>query len=72
MTRPVSQLHALIEDNGRGFDMAAREAMPVAARGIGLVGMRERAALLGGSIEIETTPGAGTANIVRIPVRATV
>ena len=36
--------------------------------GMGLVNMRERAALIGGTLEIETSPGAGTTLYVRVPV----
>jgi signal transduction histidine kinase len=37
---------------------------------MGLVGMRERATLLGGSVEIESTPGGGTTIFARIPLQA--
>jgi signal transduction histidine kinase len=36
---------------------------------MGLIGMRERAALIGGSVEIESAPGEGAAVFVRVPVR---
>ena len=35
---------------------------------LGLLGIHERAALLGGSADIESTPGGGTTIFVRIPV----
>ncbi len=44
-----------IADDGRGFDPDE-----VASRRFGLVGMRERAARLGGSIHVESAPGVGT------------
>ncbi|MFL6227182.1 MAG: CheR family methyltransferase [Pyrinomonadaceae bacterium] len=57
----------VIEDDGVGFDL--NEAMAGGGgRGLGLVGMRERAALLGGSLEIETAPGKGTTIYARVPV----
>jgi PAS domain S-box-containing protein len=61
---------AVIEDNGGGFDVEA--ATPTAGRGhgLGLLGMRERAALLGGTINVESAPGAGTTLFVRIPFDA--
>ncbi len=49
-----------VTDDGRGFD-AAREP------GLGILGMRERAARLGGSIEIESEAGRGTAVVLRLP-----
>lgn len=58
---------AVIEDNGGGFDVEA--SMQTAGRGrrLGLLGMRERAALLGGTINVESAAGAGTTLFVRIP-----
>jgi signal transduction histidine kinase len=55
----------VIEDNGEGFDP---EAMDVKERGIGLMGMKERAALIGASFEIESRPGDGTSIFLRYPV----
>jgi signal transduction histidine kinase len=36
---------------------------------MGLIGMRERAALVGGTVEFESKPGEGAAVFVRAPVR---
>jgi signal transduction histidine kinase len=58
----------IVEDNGRGFDTYGVEAEGV-GRGMGLVGMRERASLVGGSVEIESAAGKGTTVFVRVPVR---
>ena len=52
----------MIEDDGRGFDPEG------ATEGLGLLGMRERLALLGGSLAIESTPGAGTTLVAEVPV----
>jgi PAS domain S-box-containing protein len=52
-----------VADNGRGFDLqeiAASECL-------GLVGMRERAGLLGGSLKIHSQPGKGTRIYFRLP-----
>jgi signal transduction histidine kinase len=35
---------------------------------MGLIGMRERASLVGGAVEVESTPGGGTTVFVRVPV----
>jgi signal transduction histidine kinase len=53
---------ALVEDDGRGFD---REN--VRRDGLGIVGMRERLALLGGALAVESKPGAGTSLIAFVP-----
>lgn len=56
----------LVEDNGCGFEMQR-----VTRRGdssLGLIGMRERAALLGGSCAVESVPNNGTTVRVRIPL----
>jgi signal transduction histidine kinase len=49
-----------IEDDGKGFDPAILDAPPDAGAALGLMGMRERVELLGGTIEIESAPGEGT------------
>jgi len=53
---------AIVEDDGRGFDPAT-----VREDGLGLVGMRERAALVGGRMVVESSPGAGTTIAVEVP-----
>jgi signal transduction histidine kinase len=57
-------LELVIRDNGVGFDAAA---VLHDARGLGLHGMQERVALLGGTVRIESRPGHGTIIRVRIP-----
>jgi len=63
-------LHLTIEDNGCGFDPAAvpEPAAKHAGSGLGLAGMRERLLLVGGELDIESSPGLGTTLFVRIPV----
>jgi two-component system, NarL family, sensor kinase len=54
-----------ITDDGAGFD-----ASLVAPGRYGLIGATERARLLGGSLHIDSAPGAGTTIDVQVPVRA--
>ncbi|HJQ33566.1 MAG TPA: CheR family methyltransferase [Pyrinomonadaceae bacterium] len=54
----------VVEDDGVGFDADEKMAE---GRSLGLVGMRERAALIGGSLEIEAAPGKGTTIYARVP-----
>jgi signal transduction histidine kinase len=56
-----------IEDDGRGFDPDAA-ARREGRRSWGLMGIRERAEILGGSARVESSPGKGTRVEVRIPV----
>jgi signal transduction histidine kinase len=52
-----------VRDNGRGID----ESRIFGRQSLGMLGMKERAFLLGGEFVIESTRGAGTTVIVRIP-----
>jgi PAS domain S-box-containing protein len=56
-----------IQDDGRGFDPLACKALKRRWEGIGLTNMRERAALLGGTCEVESVPNQGTTITVRVP-----
>jgi PAS domain S-box-containing protein len=55
----------IVEDDGVGFD--AENTSGANPEGLGLVGMRERAALVGGTAEVESHSGEGTRVIVRVP-----
>ncbi len=58
-----------INDDGSGFDAAqVFDARDDSGRGLGLLGMRERAELLGGKLSIESKQGAGTQVRVEIPL----
>jgi NarL family two-component system sensor histidine kinase YdfH len=59
------QVEIQVRDNGTGFDPAAVEAQ---AGHYGLLGMRERARLAGGTLEVSSTPGKGTALRLRLPL----
>jgi PAS domain S-box-containing protein len=57
----------VVEDDGVGFDSAVMEGR---RDGFGLVGMKERAALVGATLEIESGAGGGTTVLVRVDARA--
>lgn len=63
IVRKNGSVSAVVEDDGRGF--AVEETRDGA---LGLVGMQERVALLGGRITIESTSGRGTTLAVEVPV----
>ena len=54
----------IIEDDGVGFEP---ENTFNRSKGLGLIGMRERAVIIGGTLEIESAPGQGTTIFVRVP-----
>ena len=56
-----------VRDFGRGFDPSSPTANGPGER-VGLLGMRERVALLGGELEIRSKPEAGTSAIAEIPL----
>jgi PAS domain S-box-containing protein len=57
-----------VQDNGTGFDIASVQVKKDSSRGLGLISMRERAEELGGTFQIESTPGQGTMITVEFPV----
>ena len=66
LNRRDHEIVAVIEDDGRGFDPEAQKTS--GRKGLGLLGMQERAGQLGGCVSIESNPGHGTTVFVRIPV----
>ncbi|MFA6434988.1 MAG: chemotaxis protein CheB [Elusimicrobiales bacterium] len=66
LSRKGGELVLTVSDNGIGFRIGGKRPRP--GRGIGLESMRERAELAGGSLELHSTPGAGTTLSVRIPL----
>jgi len=61
-------VRAIVRDDGRGFDVKAVLQTPWQDRGLGLAGMRERANLLHGTVNITSTPGSGSTIDVIIPL----
>jgi signal transduction histidine kinase len=53
----------VIEDDGRGFIPGD------SGEGLGLLGMGERLALLGGKLKLESSPGSGTTIVAEVPLR---
>jgi PAS domain S-box-containing protein len=63
LERDDTMVELQVRDDGVGFKPGANH------RGLGLQGMRERAALLGGAVQLESAPGKGTMITARFPVR---
>jgi PAS domain S-box-containing protein len=65
LERRADHVLLIVEDDGVGFDFDDAGAR---GDGFGLLGMQERAALVGANLQIESTPGEGTTILVRMPV----
>ena len=62
------EISLLIEDNGKGFDVKEAIGRDFAKRGLGLSGMKERAWMLGGSVNIWSQRELGTRIDFRVPI----
>jgi PAS domain S-box-containing protein len=65
--RRERHVQVTIRDDGRGFDVAAALGSNAGRRSLGLVGMRERASLLGGTVEI-SSGATGSTIVVALPL----
>jgi signal transduction histidine kinase len=63
LARKPGAVALVIEDDGRGFDVAETRD-----DGFGLEGMRERVGLFGGSLQIESRAGAGATIVAEVPL----
>ncbi len=62
------RLRLRVKDNGHGFRPGQRRSAGPVAGGMGLGGMEERAALLGGTVTVTSTAGAGTEVVAELPL----
>ena len=63
-----SGVRAIVEDDGKGFDPDQLLRLPAVGRRLGLLGMQERIALVGGTLAVESSPGYGTTVYARVPL----
>lgn len=63
-----SNVRLIVEDDGRGFDLRKLRENETTAAHLGIYGMTERAALLSGTVTVESTPGQGTTMYVCLPL----
>ena len=68
----TGRITAIVEDDGKGFDVDAVFRSKTEAQSLGLLGIQERANLLGGTFDIKSRPGQGTRLIVEIPVASSI
>ncbi|MBM4138644.1 MAG: PAS domain S-box protein [Nitrospira sp.] len=62
------ELTLIIQDDGRGFDVASARQRAQEGQSIGLLSMEERVRLVGGILEISSTSGRGTTILIRFPL----
>ena len=67
LQRHPTWVQAIVADDGCGFDVDRAMKAEASWNHLGLHGMWERAALLNGSVTIESTPGEGTTVYARLP-----
>jgi signal transduction histidine kinase/ligand-binding sensor domain-containing protein len=70
VARERNSLKVRVEDNGIGFRSPDRDGASAVDHGFGVTGMRERALMLGGMMEIQTSPGGGTTVSVAVPLES--
>jgi signal transduction histidine kinase len=70
LERRPGQVSLIVEDDGQGFDADSLMRAHATRGKLGLLGMQERVKLIGGSLEIESAPGAGATVFVRLPLEA--
>jgi signal transduction histidine kinase len=66
LTVDAGRVRLVVHDNGRGVPAAALTD----PRSLGLLGMRDRAVLIGGDVSVSGAPGAGTTVTVELPIEA--
>ena len=68
LERQTDSVRLIVEDDGVGFDASPDRDGATSGDGFGLLGMQERAALVGATVEIESTAGKGTTVFLRMAV----
>jgi two-component system sensor histidine kinase NreB len=67
LERRDNQVVLIVEDDGLGFNL--NQNAGAEDKGLGLIGMRERAALVGGTLQIESKANEGTTIFARVPAQ---
>ena len=68
LNRLDNRILLTLRDDGVGFDVTRHYLVPDISRSLGLLGMRERVAAMGGRLEVKSSPGQGTEIRVSFPV----
>jgi signal transduction histidine kinase len=67
--RVADDMVLTVADNGQGFDVAAMRERATTGASLGVLGMQERATLLGGQLDIQSQPGQGSVVELHCPWR---
>jgi len=70
LRRAETSLRLVVRDDGKGFDVPAAETRAEQGASLGLLGLKERAALAGGSARITSSPGRGVTVEILLPLDA--
>ena len=68
LERSDDQLHIAVSDTGSGYDPELTGTRT--HTGLGLLSIKERLSLIGGSLKVETAPGSGTRSVITVPLAA--
>jgi two-component system sensor histidine kinase UhpB len=68
LNRNDREIRLEIEDDGRGFDVATAAEQALQSQRLGLLGIQERAELVGGKVKLDSIPGKGTRLQVNVPL----
>lgn len=69
LSREGDDMLLTVQDNGQGFDLPSMRQRALAGSSLGVLGMQERATLIGGALEIDSAPGRGSSVQLRCPWR---
>lgn len=69
LSRADTDLLLSVKDNGLGFDLTAMRERAMAGGSLGVLGMQERATLLGGQLDMTSAPGQGCTVELKCPWR---
>jgi two-component system sensor histidine kinase UhpB len=68
LCRSGNEMRLQVEDDGRGFDLRQIQGEAIRLQRLGLLGIQERAELVGGKVTVNSIPGKGTQVLVSVPV----
>jgi signal transduction histidine kinase len=62
------EVRMIVDDDGCGFPSTDAGSAGKSAKRLGVLGTRDRLSLVSGTLEVESTPGRGSAIVVRVPL----